>query len=174
MRTPSDDAEYLKFAATLRGQNIPITLIGAGDEMHFGAVTMKVIWPVNSRADAPSRNNDSIVLQLSLGNRKILMTGDVEKSGEAAILNMKTDLGTDVVKVPHHGSRTSSTDGFVSAAHPQLAIISVGRTSVFGHPNIEVVERWQAYGAEVMTTGRRGTITVTTDGSELHVDTFIK
>jgi competence protein ComEC len=102
------------------------------------------------------------------------MTGDVEKEGEAAILNSKSDLRSDVVKVPHHGSRTSSTESFVAATHPRLAVISVGLTSIFGHPSQQVVERWRASGAEVLTTGRRGTITVTTDGRNLKVDSFIR
>jgi competence protein ComEC len=125
-------------------------------------------------SDAPSKNNDSIVLRLQFGERTILMTGDVEKEGEAAILNAKVDLRSDVVKVPHHGSRTSSTEGFVAATHPRLAVISVGLTSIFGHPNKDVVERWRASGAEVLTTGRRGTITVTTDGRNLSVDSFVR
>ena len=102
------------------------------------------------------------------------MTGDIEKPAEDAVLNMKADLGADVVKVPHHGSRTSSTEAFVNATHPLLAVMSVGRTSPFGHPNAEVVERWRIHGATVMTTGTRGTITIITDGNDLHVDTFIK
>jgi competence protein ComEC len=78
------------------------------------------------------------------------------------------------VKVAHHGSRTSSTEAFVAAARPSLAIISVGRTSMFGHPHRDVVERWRAGGAEVMTTGQRGTISVVTDGRVLSVSTFVK
>ena len=84
------------------------------------------------------------------------------------------DLHSNIVKVAHHGSKTSSIDAFVTATRPQLAIISVGRTSMFGHPNKEVVERWRSNGAEVMTTGQRGTITVITDGHILDISTFVK
>jgi len=79
-----------------------------------------------------------------------------------------------VVKVAHHGSRTSSTGAFVDATRPDLAVISVGLTSVFGHPHPEVVERWRASGAVVMTTGARGTVTVSTDGRDLRVTSFVK
>jgi competence protein ComEC len=102
------------------------------------------------------------------------MTGDVEKQGEAAILTATSDLRTDVVKVPHHGSNTSSTETFVAVMDPQFAVISVGLTSIFGHPRKEVVERWRAGGAAVMTTGRRGTITISTDGSDLRVASFVQ
>jgi competence protein ComEC len=174
-RTPRDDAEHEKFAETLRAKSIRLNLIGAGDVLRFGDVTATVYWPMpGADSNAPSRNNDSIMLRLQLAERTILMTGDVEKEGEAAILNAKSDLRSDVVKVPHHGSRTSSTESFVAATHPQFAVISVGLTSIFGHPNKEVVERWRASGAEVMTTGRRGTITVVTDGRNLSVDSFVR
>ena len=102
------------------------------------------------------------------------MTGDVEKEGETAIVNAQNLLLSDVVKVPHHGSRTSSTALFVAASHPCLAVISVGLTSVFGHPHKEVVERWRASGAEVLTTGKRGTVTVTTDGKNLSFESFVR
>lgn len=83
-------------------------------------------------------------------------------------------LKADVVKVPHHGSRTSSTAAFVDAVLPELAIVSVGRNSPFGHPNADVVNRWLAAGAEIMTTGERGMVSVSTDGSDLSIRRFIQ
>jgi competence protein ComEC len=174
-RTPPDDPEYAKFAATLAARNIPVKVIGSGDELHFGGATVSILWPLlTNDASAPSANNDSIVLRLRFGDRTILMTGDVEKEGEAAIINAGNELTSDVVKVPHHGSKTSSTSDFVLRTQARLAVISVGLTSVFGHPNKEVVERWRASGAEVLTTGKRGTITVTTDGKALSVESFVR
>jgi len=76
--------------------------------------------------------------------------------------------------VPHHGSKTSSTDDFVQSTKPTYAIISVGRNSMFGHPHKDVVDRWQANGATVLTTGTSGTITVTTNGYDLSLKTFIQ
>jgi len=88
-------------------------------------------------------------------------------------VNTGWDLKADVVKVAHHGSKTSSTQPFVRATQPALAVISVGRHSLFGHPSPEVVERWRAGGAQVMTTGEKGTISVVTDGRELRMSTFL-
>jgi len=174
-RTPESDPEYAKFADTLRARQISQSVLAAGDVLHFGNVTVTTLWPLaTADNNAPSRNNDSIVLRLQYGARTILMTGDVEKEGEAAILGANNYLSSDVVKVPHHGSRTSSTEAFVTATHSHLAIISVGLTSMFGHPTKEVVDRWHASGAEVMTTGKRGTITISTDGQDLRVQTFIQ
>ena len=174
-RTPVDDAEYLRFAATMKEVGVPVTKIGAGDVLRFGNVTAQLLWPPATRDDrAPSRNNDSVMLLIRYGDRSLLLTGDIEKEGEAAVLSEGIELKSDVVKVAHHGSKTSSTEAFVAAACPSLAIISVGRTSMFGHPNREVLERWRASGAEVLTTGQRGTISVVTDGRVLKVSTFVR
>lgn len=172
-RTPDGDEEYATFVKTLSARNIPVRLIGAGDVLRFGAVTASVLWPLPAtNAKAPSANNDSVVLRLQLGERALLLTGDVEKAGETGLL--QKNLRADVVKVAHHGSKTSSTPPFIAATQPRFAVISVGQTSIFGHPNKEVVERWKAKGAQVLTTGASGTITVTTDGSDLKVETFVK
>jgi competence protein ComEC len=174
-RTPADDPEYARFAATMKEAGVPVDQIGAGDVLHFGSVSAAVLWPPPTRDEkAPSRNNDSIMLLVRYGEKSFLLTGDIEKQGETAVLTERVDLRTDLVKVAHHGSKTSSIEPFVAATHPSLAIISVGRTSMFGHPNKEVVERWRASGAEVMTTGQRGTISVVTDGRVLTISTFVK
>jgi competence protein ComEC len=145
--------------------------------MMFGNVSMSVLWPVPSTdQNLPSGNNDSLVLRLRFGDRSILLTGDIEAPAEKSLVeaeNVRHDLRSDIVKVAHHGSKSSSIDSFIAATHPSLAIISVGRTSIFGHPNPAVVERWKASGAQVWTTGKRGTITVTTNGRDLEVAGFI-
>jgi competence protein ComEC len=112
------------------------------------------------------------VLRLRFGERRFLLTGDIERNAEAALLATDNQLASDVVKVAHHGSKTSSTEEFVNATRPKLAVISVGLTSPFGHPRPEVIERWQNAGSQVLTTGRSGTITVSTEGHDLKVETL--
>ncbi|MDT5120776.1 MAG: competence protein ComEC [Acidobacteriota bacterium] len=154
---------------------MPVRIVGRGDVLHFGAVEAEVLWPPRTPdLNAPSRNNDSVVLRLRFGNRVFMMTGDIEKDAEAAITSTQGDLHSDVVKVAHHGSKTSSTTDFINATKPTYAVISVGLTSIFGHPHSEVLERWRASNAQVMTTGRRGTITISTDGNDLKVETFVR
>jgi competence protein ComEC len=175
-RTPQQDPEFSRFAETLSTRNIPIRTIGAGDEMMFGNVSMSVLWPVPSTdQNLLSGNNDSLVLRLRFGDRSILLTGDIEAPAEKSLVEAENlrHLRADIVKVAHHGSKSSSIDSFIAATHPSLAIISVGRTSIFGHPNPAVVERWKASGAQVWTTGKRGTITVRTNGRDLEVAGFI-
>ena len=106
--------------------------------------------------------------------RGILLTGDIERQAEAALVAARDDLRSDVVKVAHHGSRTSSTESFVAAVRPSVAVVSVGLASPFGHPDKNVVERWRANGAQVLQTGQSGTITISTDGRDLKVETFVR
>jgi competence protein ComEC len=174
-RTPVKDEEYTQFAETLESRNIPLWLIGAGDVLEFGEVTAKVLWPAPvDNQSAPSRNNDSVVLRFQFRGRAVLLTGDIESAGEKGMLRSGEDVRADVVKVAHHGSKTSSTEAFIMAARPSLAVISVGQISMFGHPHADVVDRWRLSGAQVLTTGNCGTITVMTDGRDLEMDRFVK
>jgi competence protein ComEC len=173
-RTPARSDEYARLAATLREARVPLYLLGRGAQLRFGEVTVDVLWPAPDASTAvPSGNDDSLVLRLRFKERVFLLTGDIENHAEAELVGAHDDLHCAVVKVGHHGSRTSSTEAFVQATHPQLAVISVGRTSPFGHPDAGVVARWQAAGAQVLQTGRRGTITISTDGRDLRVETYV-
>ena len=171
-RTPSNDVAYAEFAQTLSDRRTPTQVVQAGDVLRFGQVEIDVLWPPRASNDAPSRNNDSVVLRIRFGARTFLLTGDIERATEELL--RLDQVTADVVKVPHHGSRTSSTSAFVNAVQPSLAVISVGRRSMFGHPHADVVERWRSIGAEVLTTGEAGMITVTTDGKNLSVTKFVR
>ena len=175
-RRPTGDHEHAEFAATAANKGIPLVLIGADDSLCFGPVRVTVLWPpAANNLHMRSANNDSLVVQIEYGKRKILMLADIENKAERSLLSEAGKaLPADVVKVAHHGSRTSSAVGFVAAVRAKLAVISVAQQSMFGHPHREVVERWRAAGAEILTTGQSGTITVTTDGVGLEVTTFVK
>ena len=170
-RAPANDPEFAKFAQTIAETQTHLETIQAGDVIRFGEVEVSSLWP--PAEGIGSDNNDSVVLQIKFGERSILLTGDIEKAAERSLIT-SAQLKTDVVKVPHHGSKTSSTDDFVHATNPTFAIISVGRNSMFGHPHKDVVDRWQANGATVLTTGTSGTITVTTNGHDLSLEPFIQ
>jgi competence protein ComEC len=139
-------------------------------------VDLRVLAPVFEGREAadPVRtvNDNSLVLELRYAGRTILFSGDVEVEGEDALV--EAGLGpADIVKVPHHGSRTSSTAGFVAATHPALAVISCGVANAFGFPSPGVIERWRAAGAEVARTDTDGAVTVTISASgALAVDRF--
>jgi competence protein ComEC len=109
------------------------------------------------------RNEDSVVLDVAFGGVHFLLTGDVVGDAEEA-LRAPPSL---VVKVPHHGSRSSSQPGFVARAAPRLAVVSAGAHNPFGHPHPEVLDRYRRQGALVLRTDRDGTIEVSTDGARV-------
>jgi competence protein ComEC len=159
---------------TLARRNIPFQVITTGDILDFGEVSIEVLNPqADSDADAIYDNDHSLVLRIIYGSRVFLLTGDIEKGSENALLENGVNLSADVVKAAHHGSRTSSTSGFVNATGAEVVIFSVGRSSPFGHPHPDIVERWRASGAKVMTTGERGMVSISTNGSDLYISTFV-
>lgn len=112
-------------------------------------------------------------MRLIYKDRSFLFTGDIEQDAENALTSGKTQLNADIVKVPHHGSRTSSSEAFVDRTKAKWAVIPVGRRSRFGHPHPEVTERWKRAGIQVLRTGEKGTVRFVTDGREVKVSTFL-
>lgn len=172
-RMPPTDPDLAELIDVLRRRGIPIETAARGDVIQVGDVKIEVLYPTASDdQNAPSGNNNSVVFRIVYGSRAFLLTGDIEREAETQLLAGGSQLAADVVKVPHHGSRTSSTQDFVNAVGAKYAVISVGRSSPFGHPHAEVVERWKATGAHVMTTGKSGMISVSTDGVGIAIETF--
>ena len=173
-RTPLKDENFAELYEVLRERNIEIIKLKRGDVLSFDDVKAEVLYPkADESSEAVSDNNHSLVLRLIYGNKKFLFTGDIEKETEAEILENPSFLQADIVKVAHHGSRTSSTQNFINAVKAVYGIIPVGRQSQFGHPHREVVERWENSGVKILKTGERGTISVSTDGKNLEIQTFV-
>jgi competence protein ComEC len=118
------------------------------------------------------RNDDSLVLELKWREVSMLLTGDIGAAVEQRIVESLAPAKLRVVKVAHHGSRTSSSAAFVEAVRAQAVVISDGRGNRFGHPAPEVVERYRAAGAEIFRTDEDGAVTVETDGTSMNVSTF--
>jgi len=118
------------------------------------------------------RNDDSLVLELRWRDASILLTGDIGRTVEATIARAIPPAPLRVIKVPHHGSLTSSSEPFVAAIRPRVAVVSAGRANHFGHPVPEVLERYRAVGADVFRTDQDGAVMVDTDGRSLAVRTF--
>ena len=135
--------------------------------LDLGGARLEPLWPYDDTgalATDPARgeNDNSLVLRVGWRGRALLFAGDLEADGEAALL-ARGPLAADVVKVPHHGSKTSSTADFVAATHPKIAVISVGERNRWGFPNPGVTARWRGAGARVLRTDRDGGVTVTVD-----------
>ena len=141
----------------------------AGDVLCFdeNEVCLEVLWPTEEYLKTnPGPNDASVVAKLTYGDFCMLLTGDIEKGVEKQLVTMYGDrLRCDVLKVPHHGSSSSSTDGFLDAVSPKLAIISVGEANRYGHPTKEVLNRYSERGIQVLRTDQLGTVRVKSDGS---------
>jgi competence protein ComEC len=153
--------------------NAPMRSLKRGAALDVDGARVEVISPF---ADQPPMkdNNESLVLRITFGARSFLLTGDIEKEAEALLVESQSDLRADVLKVAHHGSKTSSTIAFLDIVKPQHAVISVARLSPFGHPHAEALARLQTTNARVWRTSECGAITISTDGADLRVETFVK
>jgi competence protein ComEC len=118
------------------------------------------------------RNDDSVVIEVSCGEVAMLLTGDISAEVERDIIPRLTPSRTRILKVGHHGSRTSSSPLLLESWRPQIALISAGRGNTFGHPTPEVIGRLEAIGARIYRTDRHGQITLESDCRSAFVRTF--
>jgi competence protein ComEC len=130
-----------------------------------------VLWPPPT-SDPETPNDASLVLRLTDGQTRFLLTGDIEKHTEEALVQEHASLAADFLKAAHHGSKTSSTEDFIAAVAPRMAAVSVGDANPFGHPSESVVERFEQHGVQLLRTDRDGAITALTDGTNLSVRTY--
>ncbi len=162
--------EKLRAAAVRAGTHIVPLLAPA--HFTFGGAQIEVLAPLPGYLPAAEpKNNDSLVLRVICGRHSFLLTGDAERQIELWMLAENEVRPADVLKVAHHGSRTSSSDLFLDAVHHAFGIISVGYENSYGHPNREVLDRLEQRGAAVLRTDLDGQITIRSDGHRLHVET---
>jgi competence protein ComEC len=144
-----------------------------GEELHIGAARILVLHPPSPDWERQKvRNDDSVVLEVIYGDVAFLLTGDIGSEVERSIAPHLLQAKTRILKVAHHGSRTSTSQELLEVWRPQIALISCGRGNPFGHPGLEVVRRLEAVGAQIYRTDRDGEITVDTDGQHVFVRTF--
>ncbi|MCS7115851.1 MAG: MBL fold metallo-hydrolase [Nitrososphaerales archaeon] len=119
-------------------------------------------------------NDNSIVVRLQVNLVSFLFTGDAEKDAERSILDAQLEVKSNILKVGHHGSRTSTSLEFLDAVKPEVAIISVGKDNPYGHPHKEIINRLVARGVRVYRTDLDGTIIISTDGVTYSVRSIIR
>ena len=168
-----DSAPWKRLRDAAARNGVKIVPMQAPGRFAFGGAEMEVLAPLADYlpGDTP-KNNDSLVLRVRYGRHSFLLTGDVEKQIERRMLEENEISPTDVLKVAHHGSRTSSTEEFLEAANPAFAIISAGFENSYGHPNGEVLDRLAAHHAAVFRTDQDGLVSIRTDGRRLFVETW--
>jgi competence protein ComEC len=139
----------------------------SGDHFLFGSTQVEVLAPdANYRPGPSPANNDSLVLRMQYGETSALLEGDAEAPSEARML-AEGHLHSDLLKVGHHGSRTSTTQPFLAAVSPSLAVISVGNRNLYGHPRREVLEELQTGHIRTWRTDALGISTFYLDGRQV-------
>lgn len=151
------------------GSRIPVEQVYQGEKLIDEELAMYVLSPDPKSGDViGNKNHRSIIIKLVYGNTSFLFLADAEADAEKALTKRYgTFLKSDVVKVAHHGSKTSSTQELISLARPSYAIISVGDYNSFGHPNANVLERWHRSGAKVLSTAHDGALIFESDGNKV-------
>ncbi|MGL4521200.1 MAG: DNA internalization-related competence protein ComEC/Rec2 [Bacilli bacterium] len=157
--TEKQRVAFQKVIMEAEKQKIKVEYFASGDVLKIGGQKFKVLSPVRGQV-SQSDNNDSLVLQSDFAGIRWLFTGDVEAPGEQVLL--QNDIGpVDVLKVAHHGSKTSSSVPFIQAIQPEIAIISAGRRNMFGHPHETTLETLSNQGAKILECSKLGQITFT-------------
>ena len=155
-----------------RERGVPVVHEVSGSKFDWDGVTGDVLWPADLTPVNEASNDDSLVLRLEDGSVRFLLAGDIQKKVEQRLVKEDAGITADFLKVPHHGSKTSSTPDFVAAVAPKVAVVSAGEANPFGHPAPGTVERYAQAGVRLLRTDRDGAVTAITDGHNLTVTTF--
>ena len=167
---------YRAWAAALGTGGPPRGRLSTGDELRLDQIRFRVLWPDPNRvperpADGGTAiNNVSIVLLGEVGAQRFLLAGDIEE-GIDPVLVQRGLPGVDLLKVAHHGSKTSSTPAFLAAVHPRVAVVSAGKGNPYGHPAPATIDRLHAIARETYRTDTDGTVEVAFDGGAMRVRT---
>ncbi len=164
---------FQRLLAEARSRGIAIVQKAQGADTDWHGAQAGVLWPP-ATSDGETPNDASLVLRLTDSQVRILLTGDIEKRTEEKLVEQHAPLDSDLLKAAHHGSKTSSTEDFIAAVRPRVAVVSVGEANPFGHPSESVVERFQQGGVRLLRTDRDGAITALTDGTNLSVRTYFE
>lgn len=169
----ADEPAAREWQAQVEEANLPLVIARRGMVLDLGGGALAEVLhpPADASAFLPGDNNGSIVLRLRFGGVAALLTGDLEREGEDILLRTGQSLRSAVLKVAHHGSARGTTEPFLEAVGPHLAVVSVGSGNRFGHPAAAVLERLTERDVAVLRTDLRGTVEVLTDGQALWVRT---
>ncbi|MBI4634702.1 MAG: DNA internalization-related competence protein ComEC/Rec2 [Deltaproteobacteria bacterium] len=175
----SPENMYRDFIRKMNANGITHRIISEKTEL--SEVGAAKIMAFNPRAPLPKRpyerfdviNNDSLVIKLTLGETSVLLPGDISEPTEMRLVRKKKNLKSDILLVPHHGGRSSSTISFLKRVQPRIALISCGAGNTFGDPHPDVLRRLRMLNTRIFRTDNDGAITISTDGRKINLHTFM-
>ena len=159
-----DSENYQRFLNIVKEKNINVLVVKIGDKIVLDKnLYFDILWPKDKQIEENKLNNNAIVMKLNYNNFSMLFTGDIEKKAEEEILETYKNskiLESDILKVAHHGSKTSTTDEFLSRVKPKIALIGVGKDNMFGHPSNTTIEKLEKMDIKIYRTDLNGEICI--------------
>ena len=170
---PLDSQTHHRLHTIAKARNIPYSFPYAGEIEFTSTATLNLLHPIDASSTNlldTDKNDDSLVMKITCGEVDLLFTGDIGKNAESRLIASGQDLRSEILKVPHHGSRTSSSAPFLDAVQPRYAICSLGQGNRYQFPHADVVERYRVRGCSMLRTDESGAITLRTDGTKCWID----
>ena len=171
---------YEEFIKIVKEKKINVKIVEEGEKVSIeDNLYFDIIWPFSDNMISDnSINNNSLVCKLNYKNYSMLFTGDIEAIDEKAILKKYSKnlniLKSDILKVAHHGSKTSSITEFIEKIKPKYAIIGVGEDNKFGHPSDNTIQNLEKANIRIYRTDKMGEIEIKTNGKEIKINEFLK
>ena len=164
-RQTANTRTFEDFVSAVKNKGLKLTAPSVGESFKLGEATVTVLAPNSTSYE--DANDYSIVLKITYGKTSFLLTGDAEAVSESEMVAGGMDLSASLLKIGHHGSRSSTSEAFLNKVNPKYAVITVGRGNSYGHPTEEVMNRLKARNIPVYRTDENGTIVATSDGDNI-------
>ena len=164
-----DTPAYQEWLKLIENEKAIIFIAQAGQRIKAGRAYWDILWPMENLEgkELKNTNNTSIIAKLVFGVNSFLFTGDAYKSVEKKLIESGANLDSDILKVSHHGSKTSTSEEFIEKVSPKTAIISVGKDNKYGHPHQEVLETLAKYDINILRTDLQGDIKILCNSQSL-------
>lgn len=163
-----ESSNYKEFIKKVKEKRLNVIMVEKGDRLKIEKdLYFNILWPGNKQIEENALNNNAMVMKMNYLKFSMLFTGDIEKIAEEKILeeykNKENILKAKVLKVAHHGSKTSSTKEFIESVKPQIVVIGVGKNNLFKHPSEEVIKRLEEKNIKIYRTDQNGEISFFVD-----------
>lgn len=160
-----ENEQYKQFKKLVNQKNVTVLNVKKGDVVNIEKdIKFNVLFPTSELIQENVINNNSLVVKLEYKDFKMLFTGDIEEIAEEKLVEIYKDkriLKSDILKVAHHGSKTSTTEKIINQIKPEIALIGVGKNNLFGHPSDEVIKRLEEQNSKIYRTDENSEIMIT-------------